>query len=265
VREIAPDFKHKYGPWAVIAGASDGTGRAFTHHVAATGINCIIIARRAEVLEELAQEIRSKFGVECLPAAIDLSTSEAFEKALDAVGSREVGLFISNAGSDPNGSHFLDKDIQPWMDLVNRNVVTNMRCVHHFGSLMRDRRKGGLLLVGSAAGYGGSRFMAVYSATKAFVWCFAESLWSELRPHNVDVLYIALVATDTPFLRNLLEEKGQQPMKRASSPDAVALKGLANLGNGPTFDMLRLIGIRGAWRRTRVQLISRLGKRTFGE
>jgi short-subunit dehydrogenase len=233
--------------------------------VASTGVNCVIIARRAEVLEELAQEIRSTFGVECVPAAIDLSASDAFEKVVDAVGPREVGLFISNAGSDPNGSHFLDKDIQPWMDLVSRNVVTNMRSVHHFGSLMRDRRKGGLLLVGSAAGYGGSRFMAVYSATKAFIWCFAESLWSELRPHNVDVLYIALVATNTPFLQNLLEEKGQQPMKRASSPDDVAQKGLANLGNGPVFDMLRLVGIRGAWRRARVQLISRLGKRTFGE
>jgi len=264
VRKIAPNFKEKYGPWAVIAGASDGTGRAFTYRVAATGINCIIIARRGEVLEELAQEIRSQYDVECMPAAIDLSTSDAFEKTLEAVGSREVGLFVSNAGSDPNGSHFLDKDIQPWMDLVNRNVVTNMRCVHHFGSLMRHRRKGGLLLVGSAAGYGGSRFMAVYSATKAFIWCLAESLWSELRPYSVDVLYIALVATDTPFLQNLLEEKGQKPM-RASSPDDVAQKGLANLDNGPVFDMLRLIGIRGRWRRARVQLISRLGKRTFGE
>ena len=217
MRKIAPDFKEKYGPWAVIAGASDGTGRAFTHRVAATGLNCVIIARREKVLEELAHEIRSRYDVECVPAAIDLSTSDAFEKALEAVGSREVGLLISNAGSDPNGSHFLNKDILPWMDLVNRNVVTNMRMVHHFGSLMRQRRRGGLLLVGSAAGYGGSRFMAVYSATKAFVWCLAESLWSELRPHNVDVLYIALVATDTPFLQNLLKEKGQKPMRRASS------------------------------------------------
>jgi uncharacterized protein len=265
MRKIAPDFKQKYGPWAVIAGASDGTGRAFTHRAAAAGISCVIIARREKVLEELAQEIRSRYDVECVPAGIDLSKSDAFDKTVEAVGSREVGLFISNAGSDPNGSHFLNKDIQPWLDLVNRNVVTNMRLVHHFGSLMRQRRRGGLLLVGSAAGYGGSRFMAVYSATKAFVWCLAESLWSELRPHNVDVLYIALVATDTPFLQNLLDEKGQKPMRRASSPDDVAQKGLANLGNGPVFDMLRLIGVRSTWRRARVQLISRLGKRTFGE
>ena len=265
MKELAPNFKDKYGPWAVIAGASDGTGRAFTHRVAATGINCVIIARREGVLDELAHEVRSKYAVECVPAAIDLSTADAFDKTVEAVGSREVGLFVSNAGSDPNGSHFLDKGIHPWMDLVNRNVVTNMRLVHHFGSLMRRRRKGGLLLVGSAAGYGGSRFMAVYSATKAFVWCLAESLWSELRPYNVDMLYIALVATDTPFLQNLLEQQGQKPMRRTSSPDDVAEKGLANLGSGPVFDMLRLIGVRGTWRRARVQLISHLGKRTFGE
>jgi short-subunit dehydrogenase len=264
MRELASNFKEKYGPWALISGASDGTGRAFAHQVAAAGIHCILIARREGVLNELAEEIRSRHGVECVAASIDLSTPDAFHKMIEAVGSREVGLFISNAGSDPNGSHFLNKKIDPWIDLVNRNVITNMRCCHHLGGLMRERRRGGLLLVGSAAGYGGSRFMAVYSATKAFVWCLAESLWIELRPHNVDVLYIALVATDTPFLQRLLEEKGQKPM-RASSPDDVARKGLANLANGPVFDMLRFLGLRGLWRRARVRLISYLSRSVFGE
>ncbi len=119
-----------------IAGASDGTGRAFTYRVAATGVNCVIIARRGAVLEQLAQAIRSTYGVECVPTAIDLSISGAFDKTVEAVRTREVGLFVSNAGSDHNGSHFLDKDIEPWMDLVNRNLVTNMRLMHHFGGQM---------------------------------------------------------------------------------------------------------------------------------
>lgn len=264
MKALAVDFKSKYGPWAVIGGASDGTGRAFVHQVAATGIHCIVIARREGMLSELAGEIRSKYGVECISAAIDLSTPDAFAKIVEAVGIREVGLFISNAGSDPNGSVFLDKDVERWVDLVNRNVLTNLRCCHHFGGLMRRRGRGGLLLVGSAAGYGGSKFMAVYSATKAFVWCLAESLWAELRSYHVDVLYIALVATDTPFLQRLLEEKGQKQMK-ASSPEDVAKKGLAYLARGPVFDMLRLLGLRGWWRRLRVLLISYLGRRVFGE
>jgi uncharacterized protein len=265
MKQLAPDFKDKYGPWALIAGASDGTGRAFAHQVAASGINCVIISRRQAVLDELATEIRSKHGVECVPVAIDLSTPDAFDQTLAAVGDREIGLLISNAGSDPNGSQFLDKSIDAWLDLVRRNVVNNMRTVHHFASLMRQRRRGGLLLVGSAAGYGGSKMMAVYSATKAFVWCLAESLWLEHKPHNVDVLYIALAATDTPFLTNLLEEKGQPPMKRAHPPGLVAEKGLTNLHNGPVYDMFRLIGLRGKWRGARVRLISRLSNRTFGE
>jgi short-subunit dehydrogenase len=262
--KLNADFRSKYGPWAAVSGASDGTGRAFTHQVAANGIHCVIIARREVMPAELADEIRSKYGVECVPAAIDLSSPDAFGKIVGTVGAREVGLFVSNAGSDPNGAHFLDRTADRWIDLVNRNVITNMRCCHHFGGLMRQRRRGGLLLVGSAAGYGGSRFMAVYSATKAFVWCLAESLWAELRPHGVDVLYIALVATDTPFLQRLLEEKGQKQM-RSSSPDDVAKRGLANLAKGPVFDMLRLLGLRGVWRRLRVLLISYLGRRVFGQ
>jgi uncharacterized protein len=265
VKQLAPDFKDKYGPWALIAGASDGTGRAFAHQVAASGINCVLISRRQAVLDELATEIRSKYGVECVPVAIDLSTPDAFDQTRAAVGDREIGLLISNAGSDPNGSQFLDKSIDPWLDLVRRNVVNNMRTVHHFASLMRQRHRGGLLLVGSAAGYGGSKMMAVYSATKAFVWCLAESLWLELKPHNVDVLYIALSATDTPFLTKLLEEKGQPPMKRAHAPELVAERGLTNLGKGPIYDMIQVVGLKSTWRGLRVRLISHLSNRTFGE
>ncbi len=66
-------FKDRYGPWAVIAGTSEGTGRAFARRVAAEGINCILIARREGPLDELARQIRSEKGVECIAAAIDLA------------------------------------------------------------------------------------------------------------------------------------------------------------------------------------------------
>ena len=93
-------FSEHYGPWAVIAGASEGTGRAFARQAAAKGINCILIARREGPLASLADEIRATSRVECVTAAIDLAASDAFGQIVDAVGKREVGLFISNAGSD---------------------------------------------------------------------------------------------------------------------------------------------------------------------
>jgi short-subunit dehydrogenase len=227
------NFAERYGPWALIAGASEGTGRAFARQVAAQGLNCILIARREAPLIALADEIRREQGVECITAAIDLSASDACEKIIAATADREVGLFINNAGSDPNGAWFLDRDISAWNQLVQRNVMTMMRCCHHFATPMCQRGRGGLLLVNSGACYGGSSFMAAYSASKAFTLNFAESLWTELRHDGVDVLTLVMHVTDTPALRTLLAEKGLPPPENAADPEAVAALGLARLPHGP--------------------------------
>src|SRR5262245_38258330 len=102
--EVDSTFANKYGPWAIVAGASEGVGRALARKVAAHGVHCILVARRAEPLAELAAQIRTESGVECVPASIDLAKPDAFDRILAAVGSREVGLYVSNAGADPNGS-----------------------------------------------------------------------------------------------------------------------------------------------------------------
>jgi uncharacterized protein len=231
--EDGMSFAEKYGPWAVIAGASEGTGRAFARKVAAQGVNCILIARREGPLAALAKEIRAESDVDCITATVDLAAPNAVGKIVAAVGKREVGLFVSNAGADPHGARFLDRDIAIWSDLVQRNVMTVMQCCHHFGGLMRGRKKGGLLLVNSGACYGGSTFMAAYTASKAFTLCFAESLWAELRRHRVDVLTLVMGMTDTPAFRALLAEKGLPVPEGIASPDDVAALGLARLPYGP--------------------------------
>ena len=104
-------FAERYGPWAVIAGASEGTGRAFARKIAAKGIRCILIARREEPLRALAREIRAESGIECIVASVDLAATGAIQRIKATVGEREVGLYVGNAGSDPNGSRFLDREI----------------------------------------------------------------------------------------------------------------------------------------------------------
>jgi uncharacterized protein len=227
------NFAERYGPWAVIAGASEGTGRAFARKVAARGLNCILIARRNGPLASLADQIRTESRVECITATIDLAAPDAFHRVVEAAGGREVGLFISNAGSDPNGARFLDRKLSTWTELVQRNVVTVMQCGHHFLRPMRDRGKGGLLLVNSGACYGGSTFMAAYSASKAFTLCFGESLWAELRHDGVHVLTLIMHMTDTPALRTLLAEKGLPVPSSIASSEDVAEVGLARLPYGP--------------------------------
>ena len=224
----------QYGPWAVVAGASEGTGRAFARRLAAEGVPSVLIARRQEPLDELAALILDETGVTCVTATIDLSAPDAVDRIREAAGDREIGLYIANAGADGNGSHFLDLDAEPWRALVQRNVVTTMLACHHFGGLMRERRRGGLLLINSGACYGGASYMAAYTASKAFELTFAESLWSELREYGVDVLTLVLGKTDTPAFRALMAEKGRPwSDDGVAAPAEVAEVGLARLSHGP--------------------------------
>ena len=227
------DFAARYGPWAIIAGASEGTGQAYARQLAALGLSLILIARRQAPLDALADELRARHGINCITASIDLGQHDAHAQVITAAGDREVGLYVSNAGADPNGSRFLDKEAAAWESLVTRNVLTTLLCCHHFGGLLRQRRRGGLLLVNSYACYGGGQFLACYTGSKAFDLCFAESLWSELRPHGVDVLSLVMGMTDTPAFNTLLGQKGLPLPPGVASPDAVAGFGLANLANGP--------------------------------
>jgi uncharacterized protein len=265
------NFFDSYGPWAVIAGASEGTGGAFARQVAAQGVNCILIARREGPLNLLADEIRAASRVECVTATIDLAAPDAFGRIVDAVGKREVGLFISNAGSDPHGRRFLSHQIAAWIDLVQRNVMTMMRCCHYFAEPMRDRGKGGLLLVNSGACYGGAPNMAAYSASKAFTLCFAESLWAELRSYGVHVLTLVMHMTDTPEFRRFLAAKELPVPDGVADPEKVAALGLERMPHGPIQnwglkdDDAGYAVLSAGDRRKRVLAIEAASARVFGK
>jgi len=263
------DFATRYGPWAVIAGASEGTGRSFARQLAARGLDCILLARREAPLQALAQEIRAETGRDCVTASVDLAAPDALARIAAAVGGREVGLFVSNAGADPNGALFLDNGLDNWIALAQRNVLTMLQCCHHFAGPMRTRGRGGLLLVNSGACYGGGSFMSVYSGSKAFELCFAEGLWAELRPHQVDVLSLVLGQTDTPALRQLLARNGLPVPPGLASPDAVATAGLERLPHGPIHNFGQDDSATGfaptspAVRRERVLMVDRMSRRVF--
>jgi short-subunit dehydrogenase len=227
------EFSKRYGPWAVITGASEGTGAAFARAIAAHGVPSVLVARREAPLRALADEIQATHGVECVTASVDLSDPSACDRIAKAVGDREVGLLVSNAGADTNGMRFLDGDIAAWTQLVALNVNTMMQTCHRFAGPMRERGRGGVLLVNSGACYGGLRGMAAYTGSKAFMLCFAEALWGELRPHDVDVLTLVLGRTDTPAYRKLLAEQGMPLPTNWASPEDVARIGLERLPHGP--------------------------------
>lgn len=262
-------FRERYGPWAIIAGASEGIGRSMAHKIAEQGVSCLLIALEGP-LDEVAEEIRRNWGVECATARIDLSADDAFARIAEAAGDREIGLYVANAGGDSAASRFLDHDIAGWLALTRLNVMTTMQACHHFGAQMRTRRRGGLLIVNSYSAYGGGSFLVTYNACKGFLLNFAEGLWAELTPHGVDVLTIVLGITDTPNLRRILDRTGMPMPADIATPDQVAALAIARLGDGPiqnwglADDEASAFGASAAARRARVVELDAFSEQIYG-
>jgi uncharacterized protein len=230
-----PDFFERYGPWALVSGASEGTGAEFALQAAAKGLNVILVARRADKLEELATQIRAAHGVEVVTRSIDLVAPDAAAQLQRAAEGRDVGLVVFNAGGDSVGGAFLDKPYAQWRTLTQRNIDLLTEACHAFASAFVKRGRGGLILVGSEAALGGCGRLAIYTATKAYAMNFGESLWKELKPRGVDVLNLLIGATDTPKLRTVFAKNRLAPdVVPLTSSHEVARAGLAGLGKGPT-------------------------------
>jgi short-subunit dehydrogenase len=230
----AERMRTKYGPWAVIAGASEGTGAEYARQLAAIGIHCLLVARRAEPLGKIAQELSEKYRVQTRVLSVDLSAPDAAQRMKDAVVDVEVGLYVSNAGADSTGMHFLDVPLERSHRLINMNVATVVDAVYAFAPAMKARGRGGIVLMSSGAALGGQPRLAMYSGTKAFELNFGESLWIELRKSGVDVLTVAAPAMDTPVLREALAARNLQP-QGVYDPKEVVKIALEHLPAGPTY------------------------------
>lgn len=223
----------KYGPWAVIAGGSEGVGAELAKQLAGYGFNLVLIARKPGPLEVTAGNCR-EIGVQVRTLALDLVDPESTSRIIAETADLEVGLLVYNAGANTCSAPFLDADLEDFHRVIDLNMMRMLDLVHHFGRPMRSRRRGGVLLVGSMAGTHGSVCQSVYTGVKAFGRLFAESLWIELRDYGVDVLELVLGVTRTPAM----ERAGLNfdvPGLTISEPADVAREGLANLANGPVF------------------------------
>lgn len=228
-------FIERYGPWALISGASEGTGAEFALQAAAQGLNVVLVARRPDKLDQLATQLRAEHGVEVRICALDLSAPGAMRTLQEHTAGLDIGLVVFNAGGDSVGGRFLDSSVDAWRGLLQRNIDFLTEACHVYASALVRRGRGGLLLVGSEAALGGTARLAIYTATKGYALNLGESLWLELKPHGVDVLNLLLGATDTPKLRTVLAKHGLSADTITLTPSAeVARIGLEQLADGPT-------------------------------
>lgn len=170
-------LRRRYGPWAVVTGASDGIGRAFAHRLAAAGLDLVLVARRGDVLHALATELSRRFGVEVQVVAADLGQPGGVAEVVDRTRTLEVGLLVAAAGFGTSGA-FLDADLERERDLLQVNCWAVLELAQVFGRRFAEQGRGGLVLMSSLLAFQGVPRAAHYAATKAYVQTLAEALTS---------------------------------------------------------------------------------------
>lgn len=196
VRIVSP-FRARYGRWAVIVGGSDGLGAAFAAELAARGLDLVLVARRENVLDEVAGRLHDTYGVEVRTLVLDAATAGAADEIARRTADLDVGLVVCNAALSPTGP-FLDTppgELDRVLDL-NCRLATNLAQL--MGARLVERGRGGLVFLSSIAGFQGTAMVAQYAATKAYLRVLAEALWTELAPHGVDVVVTCPGRVHTP-------------------------------------------------------------------
>ena len=228
-----PSFERRYGPVALIAGASEGLGAAFAHALAASGFQLVLVARRATPLDTLAAELRTAHGVDVRTVACDLAEEGAAATIVDACRGLEIGLLIYNAAASSVG-RFLDTPLDAHLRAIHVNARGPVLLAHTFGGAMALRGRGGIVLMSSLTAFQGTPLVATYGATKAFNLVLAEGLWDELKERGVDVLACCAGATRTPGYDRVTPRRETSALAPAvQEPGEVAGEALAALGRRP--------------------------------
>lgn len=194
---MSSPFLTKYGTWAVVAGASEGLGAAFAYALAARGCHLLLLARRADVLTSLADAITGKHAVTVKTLPCDLADASFAEELTLAMDGIEVGLGVYNAAYSFAGP-LLERPVEDALRVVRVNCQGPLRFAHALVPKMIARKRGGLVLMSSLAGFQGAPRIAAYAASKAFNISLGEGLAAELRPHGVDVVVSCPGAIRTP-------------------------------------------------------------------
>lgn len=202
----------KFGPWALVTGASSGIGAEFARQLAAAGFHLVLTARRTSLLEALGQELAEAHGIRYRAVHTDLSAPGFMEALRPATEDLEIGLLVSNAGTGVPGGFFdVPEDVH--LGIAHLNAVSYMRLVHHYGQAMAERGRGGIVLVGAMGASDGVPYMASAAAAKAYVTSLGQSLHVELGPLGIQTTVVIPGPTDTPVIDKFGLDREQLPMQ----------------------------------------------------
>jgi short-subunit dehydrogenase len=219
--------KERFGPWALVTGASSGIGEEFARQIAASGIHVALVGRRELLLRTVGVECTRASGVQHRIIPLDLSEPDFLPALADAMRDLDIGLVVSNAGTG-NPGEFLKHDRQLLHETLRLNTIAHLDITHHFGQKLGERRRGGIILVGALGAENGIPCMANDGGAKAYVHSLGEALHYEFKPLGVYVTVLAAGVTNTAVIDKFGLDPKTMPMKPMSVEQCVS-EGLSGL------------------------------------
>ena len=212
---------------SLVTGASSGLGAEFARQLAARGSDLVLVARSADRLAALADELRVRHRVTVTTMPADLSLAEEVSRVATAAATTGVGVLVNNAGFGTYGA-FAGLDAGREHDEVMVNAVAAVDLAHAVLPGMLARRCGGIITVASSIAFQPSPQQAVYGATKAFALAFSEALWAETRGSGVRILALCPGPVATGFFASLGDQATTSSIiyRRTANPADIVKAGL---------------------------------------
>ncbi|MCG2577931.1 SDR family NAD(P)-dependent oxidoreductase [Dechloromonas sp. XY25] len=186
--------------WVLVTGASSGFGEEFARQYAAQGHSLVLVARRLDRLQALAETLRRQYSIDVVVEPADLSDIAAVTRLHRHLRERGIAIdiLINNAGHGLQGP-FVDSPLDATLAMVQLDVASLTAVTHVFAQDMRARGRGNILLVASLLAYQGVQNFAVYAAAKAYVLRLGEALHRELKRDGITVTTLCPGMSDTGF------------------------------------------------------------------
>lgn len=243
-------FQEQYGPRALVTGASSGIGEVFARQLAAKGLHLMLVARRVDRMEALAEELRAAHNVDVVVFQADLSQRETLD-ALSAKANElnDIGLLVNNAGMSVDG-YFLKRELKYHELLMDINMRAPMVLAHQIGQQMLERKKGGIIMVSSVSAFYPVPYISQYSAGKSYLLFLGEGLNEEMKRKNVSVQVLC-----PGFTRSEMTA-GMEGRFKMLEPEFVVKRSLDQLGKRTTV-------VPGAFYGFMTRIMPRLFSRNF--
>jgi uncharacterized protein len=219
---MSQSFIEKYGPWAMVTGASSGLGVEFAHQLAKKGLHVVLVARRKDQMQALADTLQQTYGVQTRVVPLDLAQEGFMDQLNPALEGLDLGLVVNNAGINCEG-HFYRGDLNRNLNMLRLNMEAPFIISYELGKRLIEKGRGGIIMTSSVSAFQATPFLSHYGATKAYLLSLGESMNYEFKDLGVDVIVLCPGVTESEMTKGM---KGSPIVMKAAPVVKAALDGL---------------------------------------